>query len=40
MYTIKVVRTTEADIINKLNSVTNKAGYIKGLIRKDIESGD
>ena len=36
MYTIKVVKTTEADIIEKLDSVQNKAGYIKKLIRKDI----
>lgn len=27
---------TDEDIINKLNSVGNKQGYIKQLIRKDI----
>ena len=36
-YTIKVVKTTEKDIMYKLDSVPNKAGYIKSLIRKDIE---
>lgn len=36
MYTIKVIKTTEADIIEKLESVPNKAGYIKQLIRDDI----
>ena len=29
---------TEADIIEKLDSVPNKAGYIKELIRRDIEN--
>ena len=29
---------TEADIIEKLDSVPNKAGYIKELIRRDIGS--
>lgn len=28
--------TTEMDILNKLDSVPNKAGYIKSLIRADI----
>ena len=36
MYAIKVVKTTESDIIEKLDSVPNKSGYIKNLIRKDI----
>lgn len=36
MYAIKVMKTTEADIIEKLDSVQNKSGYIKSLIRKDI----
>lgn len=36
-YTIKVVKTTEKGIMDKLDSVPNKAGYIKALIRKDIE---
>ena len=37
MYAIKVIKTTESDIIDKLESVPNKSGYIKSLIRKDIE---
>lgn len=37
VYTIKVVDTTERDIICKLDSVPNKAGYIKKLIRQDIQ---
>lgn len=36
-YVVKVMTTTEADIIQRLDSVPNKAGYIKGLIRADIE---
>lgn len=36
MYTIKVFINTEADIMEKLDSVPNKAGYIKSLIRADI----
>lgn len=36
MYALKVVKSTEADIIEKLESVPNKAGYIKSLIRADI----
>jgi len=35
-YAIKVVKTTEQDIINRLDEQKNKAGYIKSLIRKDI----
>ncbi|MCQ2300021.1 MAG: hypothetical protein MJZ81_07860 [Bacteroidales bacterium] len=31
--------TTDADIINWLKSQPNKQGYIKRLIRNDIESG-
>jgi hypothetical protein len=38
MYAIKVVKTTEGDIIEKLDSVPNKSGYIKSLIRKDIKN--
>ena len=33
---IRVMLNTEADIIEKLNSVENKSGYIKNLIRQDI----
>ena len=36
VYTIKVIKTTEQDIIKKLDSQKNKAGYIKSLIREDI----
>ena len=32
-----ILKTTEKDIMDKLDSVPNKAGYIKALIRKDIE---
>lgn len=37
VYRIKVMTQTEQDIIAKLNSVPNKAGYIKTLIRADIK---
>ena len=33
---MKLNRRTDADIIEKLNKVANKQGYIKDLIRKDI----
>lgn len=36
MYTFRAIKNTEADIIEKLESVPNKAGYIKSLIRADI----
>jgi hypothetical protein len=36
MYAIRVVMSTERDIIGKLESVANKSGYIKKLIRDDI----
>lgn len=32
----KLNRNTDADILEKLDSVGNKQGYIKSLIRKDI----
>ena len=35
-YRVKVMKRTEADIIAKLESVPNKAGYIKALIRADM----
>ena len=35
-YTLPCFTTTEQDIINKLESVPNKSGYIKRLIREDI----
>lgn len=34
---IRFMNNTEADLLEKLNSVDNKAGYIKRLIREDIE---
>lgn len=33
---IRLMKNTEQDIIEKLRSVPNKAGYIKALIRADI----
>ena len=33
---IKLNKKNDEDIINKLDSVDNKQGYIKGLIRTDI----
>lgn len=37
-FKLSCMTTTESDIIKKLESVPNKAGYIKSLIRKDIEN--
>ena len=34
---ISVMRTTEKDILDKLDSVDNRSGYIKNLIREDIK---
>lgn len=39
-YSLKFIRSTEADIIKKLESVENKSGYIKSLIRKDIQENE
>lgn len=36
-YAIDVAKKTEGDIIAQLEKQTNKAGYIKALIRADIE---
>ena len=36
VYTFRVVRSTESDIIQRLDAQKNKAGYIKKLIREDI----
>ena len=33
---LKLNRTTDADLIESLNRVANKQGYIKELIRRDI----
>lgn len=38
-YTLVCITKTEQDIIQKLDSVKNKAGYIKSLIRADIAKG-
>lgn len=38
-YVVKVVKKTEADIIDQLEKQPNKSGYIKTLIRADIEKG-
>ncbi len=35
--TIRIMKNTEQDILQKLSSVPNKAGYIKALIRADME---
>lgn len=35
-YVINVVKSTESDIIERLEQEDNKAGYIKRLIREDI----
>jgi len=37
MITFKLNKKTDSDIIDKLASQTNRQGYIKALIRKDIE---
>ena len=34
---LKLNTKTDADVINKLESVANKQGYIKNLIRRDID---
>jgi hypothetical protein len=38
-FTLKVNTKTEKDILNKLNTVPSKQGYIKSLIRADIAEG-
>lgn len=35
-FTFRFMKKTESDLIEKLESVENKAGYIKKLIRDDI----
>lgn len=37
-YTLNLRKDEDADIIEKLQSVPNKAGYIKELIRRDIST--
>ena len=36
-FLVKFVKTTEADLIEHLNQQPNKSGYIKSLIRADIQ---
>lgn len=36
-YTFRFTKSTDADILEKLESTENKQGYIKTLIRADIE---
>lgn len=35
---LKLNKKTDADILDRLNAVPNKQGYIKGLIRSDMEN--
>ena len=35
--TVELNKSTDADILEKLGSVPNKAGYIKQLIREDMQ---
>lgn len=37
MYGVKVVIPTETDIYKKLEATPNKSGYIKQLIRQDLQ---
>lgn len=37
---LKLNRRTDADILRKLDDVPNKQGYIKQLVRADIEFSD
>lgn len=37
MLVVKLFNSTDLDIISKLQAVPNKSGYIKKLVRKDIE---
>ena len=37
---MKLNKKTDADILERLNEVPNKQGYIKDLIRKDIKSDE
>lgn len=36
-YSLDCFTSTEQDIINKLESVPNRAGYLKTLIRQDLQ---
>ena len=37
---MKLNRTTDADILSRLEEVASKQGYIKELIRKDIKKAE
>ena len=37
-FKMKLNKNTDADILAKLDSLSNKQGYIKSLIRADIEA--
>lgn len=39
-YQVRLNLKTDADIITKMDSVPNKLGYIKQLIREDIAKGN
>lgn len=39
-FKMKLNKGTDADILKKLDSVSNKQGYIKELIRADIDKGE
>ena len=39
LFTIRLMKVSDQDIIEKLDSVPNKSGYVKDLIRKDIKKG-
>ena len=39
-YCLSLVTTTDGDIIEKLDSVENRNGYIKALIRADIAANN
>lgn len=36
---LKLNKTTDKDVLDRLDTVGNRQGYIKGLIRKDIKDG-
>lgn len=38
--TIQFYKNTEQPLIKKIDEQSNKSGYVKGLIKKDIEEGD
>lgn len=39
-YHLELHKENDADIINKLETVDNKQGYIKTLIRRDIQGAE